>query len=310
MKFFAAFTILLLGSAVAAAQGANIQEDLVHFGDVVDVDVVGGYEFDWRGSLNADGFLEGYDAYGDPIPGLCRSEAAIAADVTKVLSKILRDPKVVVKIVDRSNRAFARLDGAVRTPTRFSLKRNASLRELIVLAGGFTDDASGEISIYRSSTSSCSSKSPGDNGSQAMAIKVSDLLKGDLNANPQILSGDLITVEKALPVYVIGAVNNPRPVFTREKMTVSRAVESAGGLTKEAEETRVTIFRKNGTETSLIEIDLDKVKRGETDDAVLKPFDIIDVAARGGLKRKYPPVAALQENKDRSRGELPLRVVD
>ncbi len=295
-----------------AAVHAVAQDDVIHYGDVIDVDVVGGFEFDWRGTLDQDGYLEGMDAYGDRIPGLCRTESAIAADVVKVLSKILRDPKVVVKIVDRSNRAFVRLDGAVRTPTRFSLKRQATLREMIVLAGGLTDDASGEITIFRPKNLACAGSltGGGDNGSQTQTIKVSDLLKGDAAADPQVLSGDMITVEKALPVYVIGAVNNPRPVFTREKMTVSRAVDSAGGLAKEADESRVVIFRHDGGDTNSTEVDLGKIRRGETEDAVLKPFDIIDVAARGSVKRKYPPVAALNENKDRSRGELPLRVVD
>ena len=30
--------------------------DLIHFGDVIDVDVVGSLEFDWRGGLTPEGF--------------------------------------------------------------------------------------------------------------------------------------------------------------------------------------------------------------------------------------------------------------
>ena len=288
------------------------QHDLVHHGDVVDVDVVGGFEFDWRGGLTPLGFLDGYDAYSEPIAAVCRSEADIAADIERGLRKILREPKVVVKIVDRTNRAVARLDGAVRNPTRFSLRRKARLSELVVLAGGITDGASGDIVIMRQRNLSCAPALSGgqDNGLQTSNIKISDLLKGKEDANPLIASGDIITVTRALPVYVIGAVDKPGAVYVREQTTVSQAVASAGGLDKNGDETRVSIFRRDGAETRTIDVDLAKIKTGESVDEILKPFDIIDVAARGGGKRKYPPAAVTDENKDRARSEPPLRIVD
>ncbi len=297
-------------------------EDLVHFGDVIDVDIVGGFEFDWRGKLNAEGFLDGLDSYSDPIYGLCRSENQIASDITKVMGKILREPKVVVRIIDRSNRAVVRMDGAVRTATRFRVQRTVYLRELLVMAGGLTDGASGGITIFRPGNLSCtptdvpvivadSKPTPSlDNGSQTINIKISELLSGKTSANPQIFSGDMITVTRALPIYVIGAVNNPKPIYSRDRMTVSRIVASAGGLTKDAEGNKVTIFRRDGVNVSSIEADLIKIKSGETNDEVLRPFDIIEVASKGGGARKYPPVFANDENRDRSKQEMPLRIVD
>jgi len=296
----------------------NSGDDLVHIGDLIDVDIVGGFEFDWRGSLSADGFLDGLDSYGEPIYGLCRSEAQIAADVAKVLGKILRDPKVVVKILDRSNRAVVRLDGAVRTATRFRLKRTVNLRELLIIAGGLTDGASGEISIFRPKNVSCrpaiipaaAGLPAPDNAPLITNIKISELLSGKAAANPEILSGDVITVERALPIYIIGAVNNPRPVYTREQMTLTRIIATAGGVTKDADGNKVSIFRRDGVDVRSIEADLGKVKRGETKDEVLLPFDIIEVASKGGGNRKYPPRLANDENRDRPSRELPLRIVE
>lgn len=283
-------------------------DELVHFGDVLDVDFVGAFEFDWRGTITPDGNLDGLDAYGDPIRALCRNEAQIAADIAKAYSKILRDPKVVVRIIDRSNRAVARLDGAVRTPTRFKLQREVRLRELLVLAGGLTDDASGDISIFRPRNLNCIAGSAQDNGSQMITIKITDLLNGKPEANIQLLSGDIIDVIRAEPVYVIGAVNSPRPVFTRGETTVTRAVASAGGLAKDADGGKVTIYRRVGADSKVEETDLMKIKRGELIDLVLKPFDIIDVAGKGTGKRKFPPVAVTTAKTDRR--ELPLRVID
>jgi protein involved in polysaccharide export with SLBB domain len=123
------------------------------------------------------------------------------------------------------------------------------------------------------------------------------------------LSGDIIEVEKAPVIYVIGAVNNPRPIFSRELLSVSRAIATAGGLAKEADGKKVTIIRREGVDIKNIDVDLAKIKRGESEDAILKPFDIIDVAAKGGGKRKYPPVEAnVYGANDQS--EPPLRVID
>lgn len=284
-------------------------DDLVHFGDLIDVDVVGGFEFDWRGRLSPDGNLEGFDSYGDPIAGLCRSESQIASDIAKALSKILREPKIVVRIVDRSDRAVTLLDGAVRTPTRFRLRRPVRLLELIVMAGGLTDNSNGEISILRPGRLSCSQNMP-DNKTEVSIIKISDLLAGRETGNPRVLTGDVISATAADPIYVIGAVGNPRPISSREQLTVSRAIAMAGGLVKNADAGKISVFRRQGGETRIIDIDLAKIKSGEMIDEVLRPFDILDVAAKGGEKRKFPPLSVRDDGRVKNTGELPLKIVE
>ena len=332
MKFYLIFLcslscfVLTNGSYLAFAQENNVtvqipvvrsSDDLVHFGDLIDVDIVGGFEFDWRGTITPEGFLDGMDTYAEPVYALCRSEGEIAADIAKILGRTLRDPKVVVRILDRSNRAVVRLDGAVRTATRFQIRRPVHLRELIVMAGGLIDGASGEISIFRPKDVSCRPAivpvlacAPQDNQPAITNIKISDLISGKTGSDPQILSGDIITVNRALPIYVIGAVASPRPVYSREKITLSRLIASAGGLAKEADGSKVYIFRRVGLEVKSIESDLEKIKKGETNDEILQPFDIIEVAAKGGSKRKYPPVTANDQIIDRSKQNPPLRIVD
>lgn len=284
-------------------------EDLVHFGDLIDVDVVGGFEFDWRGKLNSDGFLDGLDTYGDPVAGICRSEEQIAAAIAKALSKILREPKVVVRVLDRSERAVVRFDGAVRTPTRFRVRRPVRLQELIVMAGGLIDSSNGEVTILRAGKMNCSPLGS-DNKTETIVIKISELLAGREEANPRILSGDNVTARNADPIYVIGAVNNPRSLSSREQMTVTRAIAMAGGLVKNADPRKVTLFRREATETRIIEVDLEKIKSGELKDENLRPFDILDVAAKGGEKRKFPPVSIRDDGREKNKGELPLKIVE
>lgn len=293
-------------------------DELIHFGDVIDVDVLGGFEFDWRGTLTPDGFLDGVEGIDEPMFALCRSESEVALGLAKSFSKILREPKVVVRILDRSNRAVVRLDGAVRTATRFQIRRPVRLRELIVLSGGFIDGASGEITILRPKDLSCraiimhaaGATGQADNGPLITNIKISDLLGGKDAANPQILSGDIISVNRALPIYVIGAVANPRPIYSRDKMTLSRLISTAGGVSKEGERGKAFIFRRSGPEIRSIEVDLAKLKNGESNDEVLQPFDIIEVVAKGASRNKYPPVMAADQDNYRTNRELPLRIVD
>jgi hypothetical protein len=59
----------------------------------------------------------------------------------------------------------------------------------------------------------------------------------------------------------------------------------------------------------VIEADLNKIARGESIDVILEPFDILEVAAKGGSRRKYPPVVSAIDTEP-NRAELPLRVVD
>ena len=266
---------------------------------------MGGFEYDWRGGLAPDGTLDGFQTFADPIHALCRSETDVAGDISRVFSKALRDPKFVVRIIDRSGRAVVRMDGAVRTPTRFRLLRPVRLRELIVRAGGFSDDLSGEIAIFRPANLSCGQK---DNAIQTIDITVSDLLAGKGEADPLILSGDLITVARAVPIYVIGAVNNPKAISSRSGMTLTRAIATAGGLAKNAVGQKVTVFRRENGDSKVIEADLEKIRTGDSDDVELKAFDIIEVAARGSATRKYPPEIILSER--RSGQELPLKIID
>lgn len=308
---------LLAQDPTPAAAGSNsaLQDELVHYGDVIDVDVVGGFEFDWRGTITPEGHLDGLETFDAPIFALCRTESEIAADVARAYSKILRDPKVIVRIIDRSNRALARVDGAVRTPTRFSIRREVTLNELLVLAGGFVSGASGEIMIFRPANLSCSRTeeppgSPGDNRSQTTIIKISDLLSGRVSSDPVILSGDIVTVSKAFPIYVIGAVNNPGSIYLTSELTLSRAIATVGGMAKDADGKTATIFRRSGAGTSIIDVDLAKIKRGEMEDEVLRSFDIIDVPAKGGGKRTYPPASPSTGIRDPTWAQMPLKIVE
>lgn len=328
-SFWSTLLLCLVLSAVSIGQtpsstpsGTVSEADLVHLGDVVDVDVVGSLDFDWRGTLTPEGYLDGLDKIEEQVFALCRSEGDIGADIARYYGKFLRDPKVIVRIVDRTKRALSLVDGAVKKPQRFQIRRPVYLSELIVLSGGITDRSNGEISIYRPTSLNCLEqaarrqnpngtfiKAGRGNGPENINIRISDLLSGRTDSNPEILSGDIVTVLEAAPIYIIGGVNNPRQMSSRDQVSLSRAIASSGGLAKDAVEEQITIFRRDGRQSKIIDADLEKIRNGQAEDVILKPFDVVNVGQKGRSKPKLPPSYDPANDRDRL-VNLPVHVID
>jgi protein involved in polysaccharide export with SLBB domain len=335
---FTFFGLLLLQGFVFAQTPSETPSNpdaessqIIHFGDLIDVDVVGSAEYDWRGTITPEGFLSGIGFIDEPIYALCQTEETIARKIEKAYDKLLRAPKVVVRVLDRSGRPVSVLYGAVKTPQRFQIQRSVRLNELIILSGGITERASGEIQIFRPQYLSCQEEKKSDenktavegenrtsfvstrredNGSTYINIKITDLLAGKTEANPLILTGDIVTILEASPIYIIGGVASPKQISSRSRMTIARAIATAGGLTKDADPKKILIFRRNGRESKTIEVDLDAVKAEKAEDIVLQAFDIVDVPQKGKTKRKFPPVIRSIDGDDKNALNLPLRIVE
>ena len=289
----------------------------IHFGDVVDVDVVGSLEFDWRGSLNPEGFLDGMERVEEPVFALCRSEREVAASITQQYRRILRDPEVVVRIVDRSNRALAYVTGAVKTPHRFQITRAVRLAELIVLSGGITDAANGEINIFRPPNVNCLPEGPQPlvrdaslrNSGTRMSIKIADLLTGDPSANVPVVTGDIVTVTEAAPVFVAGDVISPRRMNLTPDLTLSRAVAAAGGASRSYKGQKARIHRRSSTSGPL-EYDLSDVLSKKVQDPNLQPYDVVEVDQKGVQPRKVAASAEAGAAGPDRLASLPLKIVD
>lgn len=306
------------------------EADLVHFGDLIDVDIVGSVDYDWRGTLNPEGFLNGVNFVENQVNGLCLTETEIAREVAESYKKILRDPVVIVKILDRSNRPLTVLNGAVKTPQRFQIKRPVMLNELIVSSGGLTDKVSGEIQIFRPRYLNCLSKINKEaasnilidsksekfidvshtSESEFIKVQISNLLNGKKEANPQIYSGDIIMVSEAELIYIVGGVVNPTNILARSQISLTRAIDSAGGLSKDADEQNVVIYRKEKEKSEIINIDLKKIESKQTEDILLKPLDIVEVGQKGRDKSKFAPQLKSANQNKTSSGSLPIKVID
>lgn len=288
-----------------------VSENLIHAGDILDIDVLGSLEYDFRGETDGEGFLSSLPYLDVSIFALCRTEEELAAEIQTAYTKFLREPRILVRVIDRAARRPAVLLGAIRAPHRFQIQRPVRLNELIVMSGGITDKASGEIQIFRPAASSCAAHKKNQPASEFLKIKISDLIAGKFAANPMVRTGDVVTVEEASPVYVTGGVSAPQRILFRAGMTISRAVASAGGVSRNGNAAAVTIFRRQTSDTQLkiIEVDLEKVGKNLADDIAIEPHDIIEVAPTGRARNRRAPVLNLTELTGANAGKLPLRVV-
>lgn len=292
----------------SATQIASVESiGRVHQGDLIDVHVRNFVEYDWRGNLDAEGFLKGFDKITNAVYARCKTVDQVADDIQKSLASVLRNPIVDVRIIDTSRRAFATVDGAVKTPQRFQFRRLVRLQEIIVNSGGITDRASGDIQISRPPGLSCF-ETKGEI-TRTFTVRIADLLAGDENADPWIVSGDLVVISEALPVYLLGAVATQGKLDFRPDLTVSRAIDSAGGITKDGSPTRISIFRREGGSSTLA-VDLEKIRSKSTDDVKLRPYDIIDIPFKGRPPKRLPPVIEDFENERDRRSKLPLKIIE
>lgn len=312
----------MISSALTAAQ-TPVNSDgrgRIQHGDVIDVDVIGSFEFDWRGSLTPEGFLDGFDKIEEQVFALCKSEDELAAEIREKYSRVLREPIVRVRIIDKTKRPPALITGAVGKPQRYSINRTVRLNELIILSGGITDSSSGEIMIFRPHGTSCRAESRGTSSQeqlslasdkpQTTAIKISDILSGSDSANPEIQSGDIVSVVRAFPVYVTGGVNNPSMVTFRSGLSLSRAVAIAGGVSKDAVETEVTVFKRTKGGVEARKVDFAAINAGRSADIELGPYDVINVGQKGRSPRSQPPIIETPGLYEENAERLPLYIID
>ena len=242
---------------------------------------------DNQGNITSLPFLE------TPIRAQCRIERDLARDIAAAYSKYVNNPQVSVRVAERRSRQPATVYGAVRNPMRIEMLRRARLHELLASAGGITERASGTIQIVHTEPEMC--PEPGDipqpkpavastdETAQLEVYKINDLRMGKEEADPVIHPGDVVIVSEGEPIYVTGAVNAPRELAMKDELTLARAIAMAGGPQKIAKTSEVHVYRqrdgKIGQED--LKFNYDAIKKGQQQDVLLKPYDIIDVRESG-----------------------------
>lgn len=261
---------------------------LVGPGDIITGKVLGEEQFDFVATIDEDGNIE-VPFFDKPVMARCLSERDLRSEVTKLLSKYLRNPQVSVRVTERKSRPPASIYGEVRTPQQVVLTRKATLLELLSFSGGVTEEAGGMIQVFRIQPPICAEADAENNWKAEAAggldvpsrmYSLASLKQGREEANPIIFPGDVIVVQKAAPVYITGEVAAPQGIYLKEGgLSLTEAIAKIGGVRREAKTKDIKIYRlrANSKDREIISVNYDLIKNGKQKDVMLEPYDIVEV---------------------------------
>jgi polysaccharide export outer membrane protein len=214
----------------------------------------------------------------------CLSEAALANEIARLYLKYQRSPHVDVFVKEYSSKPVAVM-GAVDKPGQFQIQRRVKLLDLVSLAGGPTDRAGQQILVAHSTElSTCDQSTP--SAKDFDSYNLNSTLRAEVNANPYVQAGDVITVPEAQQVFVVGNVLKPTTISLKEKVTISQAIATAGGFMPDSKKDQVRILRQVGNSLTKSEIivDLEAITKHKADDVALQANDIVEVPTSSGKR--------------------------
>ena len=93
---------------------------------------------------------------------------------------------------------------------------------------------------------------------------------------------------EAEPIYITGSVVQPQGLFLRDQLTLGRALAMVGGVRQGAKASDVRIYRQKPgkAEQEVIRVNYAAIKKGQQQDVLLKPYDIIDVPEPGPFSKE------------------------
>lgn len=273
-------------TAQAPAESYAGQGYLIGPGDVLSIKALGEPTFDVEAlTVDEDGrILIPY--VETPLTAKCKTERGLQAEVSRAWSKYLKNPQISLRVTKRESRLPVSVFGEVRDPARFELTRRVRLLELISYAGGESEKSGGVVQVFRSIGPICSTSNDPNNwtasdGSVPMRqFRIADLRTGDGEANPEILAGDIIVVQKAAPVYIIGEVNKPGELVMPDGgLPLTQAIAMASGVNREARTKSVKVYRQKAgaPEPEVFAVNYDMIRNGEEKDIMLQARDIVEV---------------------------------
>jgi polysaccharide export outer membrane protein len=197
----------------------------------------------------------------------------VKAPVVSVIVTAINSVKVYVfgdgaaKVLSTRSAPGGAVNGAAPSSGQMTLRRHTTLLQLLAQVGSLSDIDLTNAYLLRSGT-----KLPKD---------FDRLMRnGDYSQDIELEANDVIYLPGGYStrIRVAGAVRTPGCIPYAEGMTALDAVLSAGGFTEFASQNDVLVIRKEGNESTRINVKLKDVMNGKnTKNVLLKPGDIVMV---------------------------------
>lgn len=290
-------------SAFAFGQAAPAESEsqkgyLIGPADEITGKVLGEPQFDFVATVDENGKIE-VPFFDKPIVAMCMNERDLRTEITKLLKVYLKSPQLSLRVTDRKSRPPVSIYGEVRQQQQFNLTRRAYLLELITVAGGESEKSGGMVTVVRTRPPMCGEANQttewkvatdGGLGAPSRTYSMTSLKQGQEGANPEIFPGDVIIVSKAAAVYVTGEVVKPGEIGIPEGgLPLTQAIAMASGMSRDAKKKEVMIYRRKEGEPKpeVIAVNYDQIRKGQQNDMVLQPLDIIVV---GKSKKSFADI--------------------
>ncbi len=253
-----------------------------------------------------------------PLLGGVRAAGLTPRELESVLEVLLRqsfmkDPHVSVFVKEMQSHSVS-VFGAVQKPGVFQIRGAKPLIEVLSMAEGLATDAGDTATIIRaedtaasvnavpgattsanppiaseqkSTISANAPTTPASTGdANGVQVSLKDLLdSGDPRSNVLVFPGDVVKVNRAGIVYVVGEVHKPGGFLlsTNENISVLQAIALAEGVTHTSSTKKIKIIHTDSTgartETT---ISLNRILSGKDSDLSLHAKDIVFVPNSAG----------------------------
>lgn len=202
------------------------------------------------------------------VAGLTTNEAAAAIQARLKDGGFVLHPQVTVQVSEYATQG-ADVMGEVGRPGIYPTLGTRRLLDLLTLAGGVTSSAGNLVTIIHR-------RDPHHPVYLALAQNAEGY---KLQANPVILPGDTIVVQKSGIVYILGAVQRPGGylIDNNEPLTLMEALTLAGGNSLTSNDRDVRLIRKVKSGKEEIKLNLNKIYLGKEADIAVNNGDIVYV---------------------------------
>lgn len=159
--------------------------------DDLDINVWKNPELSMKVRVRPDGKIS-MPLIGD-LPAADMTSTELAQSVSKSLSNFVKNPQVTVIVSNPSSSDFlrrVRVTGAVKNPQSIAFRDGMTVLDLVLLAGGLNDFASGNrATLYRKI----------DGVTKAYPVKLDDLINdGDVETNYTLQPSDIVSVPERI----------------------------------------------------------------------------------------------------------------
>ena len=233
-KILMGLLLMLLGAWSVSARAEDV---LLGPSDVLKISVYGNPDLSLETRVGQTGAIT-FPLVGEvKIGGLTTSaaESKIAGLLTS--GGFVLKPQVNILVTSAQSQLVSVL-GQVAKPGRYPINGKHSLIDILALAGGVVADGGDTVSLIR--------KRNGQNKKEV--IDLVDMVRtGDLKKDLDLMTDDVVYVERAPRFYVYGEVQKPGSYRLERNMTVLQVLSVGGGLTARGTERGMRIKRRDAS---------------------------------------------------------------